>query len=577
MAEQNFRSYRSHDPQMRGGDRYAPSIPGQDDDPLAELARLIGQSDPVDEYAPDARGAAAAYEPAEAASDWSADDRYAQAPTETYAENDPAASDFDPRYDGRLAARDDYNQHAHDQPYDQHVHAPPDYQHEEHDPQPRVADLPPPPAREATYEPPATALVPPRMNSALDEPRAFPLAPNPSPSRSERTPTAMSAKPLPAFLPRDDRYQYDEHEDADDQSYDTEDYEDEAPQGRSRSGLVIIAAVLGLVVLGTAGAFAYRTMFGGSMLPSLPPIIKADTGPNKIIPNASSTQGSAQASASSGSGEKLVSREEKPVDVPAPVNNAPRVISTIPVFPSPDSSSGAAPVMPTPAAPQPMSPSAAALPSAATAVPGAPIGTPEPKKIHTVAIRPDQLGGGPGASAVNSMSVPAQMPAPAAAVAPPARVSTPANPPRPAAPPPQAAQPAPQRSSANAPLSIVPSQGDGPAAQAPARTRTAIAQPTSINPAAPAPAAAAPSAGGGYNVQVTSQRSEADAQTAFRALSAKYPAQLGNQQPIVRRADLGDKGVFYRALVGPYASMEQAAGVCSSLKAAGGTCIVQRN
>jgi hypothetical protein len=168
------------------------------------------------------------------------------------------------------------------------------------------------------------------------------------------------------------------------------------------------------------------------------------------------------------------------------------------------------------------------------------------------------------------MSVPAQAPAQAAAGTP--RV---ASPPRPAAPPPQAVQPTPQRQSANAPLSIVPSQGDGPAAQAPARTRTAIAQPTSINPATPA--AAAPSAGGGYSVQVTSQRSEADAQSAFRALSAKYPAQLGNQQPIVRRADLGDKGVFYRALVGPYASMEQAAGLCSSLKAAGGSCIVQRN
>ncbi len=59
--------------------------------------------------------------------------------------------------------------------------------------------------------------------------------------------------------------------------------------------------------------------------------------------------------------------------------------------------------------------------------------------------------------------------------------------------------------------------------------------------------------------------------------SAKYPTQLGGHEPIVRRADLGTKGVYYRALVGPFASMEQAAGMCSSLKAAGGTCIVQRN
>ena len=108
------------------------------------------------------------------------------------------------------------------------------------------------------------------------------------------------------------------------------------------------------------------------------------------------------------------------------------------------------------------------------------------------------------------------------------------------------------------------------------------ARTASVHPATPAPAAAgepAAAAGGsgGYAVQVTSQRSEAEAQSAFRALSAKYPDQLGGHQPIVRRADLGTKGTYYRALVGPYASMEEAAAMCSSLKAAGGTCIVQKN
>jgi cell division septation protein DedD len=113
--------------------------------------------------------------------------------------------------------------------------------------------------------------------------------------------------------------------------------------------------------------------------------------------------------------------------------------------------------------------------------------------------------------------------------------------------------------------------------------RTAAARPTALAPApasAPAPAASsepAASAGGGYAVQVTSQRSEAEAQSAYRALAAKYPDQLGGHAPLVRRADLGSKGIYYRALVGPFASMEQAAGICSSLKAAGGSCIVQKN
>ena len=102
-----------------------------------------------------------------------------------------------------------------------------------------------------------------------------------------------------------------------------------------------------------------------------------------------------------------------------------------------------------------------------------------------------------------------------------------------------------------------------------------MSEPAPIAPSAGSDAASAPS--GGYAVQVTSQRSAAEAKTAFRALAAKYPDQLGGHEPMVRRADLGDKGIYYRALVGPFASMEQAAGLCSNLKAAGGNCIVQKN
>ncbi len=104
-----------------------------------------------------------------------------------------------------------------------------------------------------------------------------------------------------------------------------------------------------------------------------------------------------------------------------------------------------------------------------------------------------------------SRSTPVNRIAADAAAAPaPAPIHAPAAP-RPAAPRPLAAAP----QGGNAPLSIVPTQGD---TAAPARTRTAVAQPT------PAPAAEpAPSAGGGYSVQVSSQRSEAEAQSAFAA------------------------------------------------------------
>ena len=83
---------------------------------------------------------------------------------------------------------------------------------------------------------------------------------------------------------------------------------------------------------------------------------------------------------------------------------------------------------------------------------------------------------------------------------------------------------------------------------------------------------------GGYVVQVSSQKSEADAQTSYRALQGKYPSVLGSQSLVVKRVDLGKKGVYYRAFAGPFSSADQATQVCNNLKAAGGPqCLIQRN
>jgi cell division protein FtsN len=59
-------------------------------------------------------------------------------------------------------------------------------------------------------------------------------------------------------------------------------------------------------------------------------------------------------------------------------------------------------------------------------------------------------------------------------------------------------------------------------------------------------------------------------------LQAKYPNLLGGRAPIIRRADLGAKGVYYRAMVGPFASADQATELCSNLKSAGASCLVQK-
>jgi cell division protein FtsN len=97
---------------------------------------------------------------------------------------------------------------------------------------------------------------------------------------------------------------------------------------------------------------------------------------------------------------------------------------------------------------------------------------------------------------------------------------------------------------------------------------------------APQPVTAAASSGdsaGGYMVQVSSQRNEADAQASFKALQGKFPAVLGSREPMIKRADLGDKGIYYRAMVGPFGSPNEATQFCAGLKTAGGQCVVQRN
>ena len=90
-------------------------------------------------------------------------------------------------------------------------------------------------------------------------------------------------------------------------------------------------------------------------------------------------------------------------------------------------------------------------------------------------------------------------------------------------------------------------------------------------------AAPANGTGGGYFVQLSSQKSDADAQASIRSLQAKYPHLLNGQSMAVRRADLGAKGVYYRAVAGPFASSGEADSFCSGLKAAGGQCLIQRN
>jgi len=540
MADNTFRPFRSRD--GVAGDDVDPLAGDISRDPLAELARLIGQGSRANEFdrSPRHDGTLETLDhaaPAAGGEDWEAADRDYAAPHERYAEEpyvqprlpEPYPSDRDEAgYDDRRAPAPRYAGPAQD--YDETPHAGAAYDAPYHDERYDDAGR----ETEAAYQP--------RYRD--EDPRSV-------------------GRQQPPLVPQahDDVNEAEGHWDDEHDEQADEDYADETATPPRRKGLAFVAAMLGLVLVGASGAVAYRTMFGGAILaPTLPPIIKAGDGPNKIVPKQADAQAGVNqpGAANPAAPEKLVSREEQPVAVQSP-NAPPRVVSTIPVPPlgaaqtAPGGLTGPVPNVIAPAPVTAPGPAAASPRAAAPGQPAAavPAPTTEPKKVHTVAIHPDQPGSGEAA---------------AAAPAPAARARTP-----------EPARSAPAPRGANAPLSLVPGAPSAAAAEPPRRREARSEAPPPSAPVATAPVAAAPAAAGGYAVQVTSQRSESEAQSAFQALQRKFPGQLGNKAPIIHRADLGDKGTYYRAMVGPYSSSEAAASFCSSLKAAGGSCLVQRN
>lgn len=88
------------------------------------------------------------------------------------------------------------------------------------------------------------------------------------------------------------------------------------------------------------------------------------------------------------------------------------------------------------------------------------------------------------------------------------------------------------------------------------------------------PAASAPTAAGGYVVQLAAFRDEASARDAFGKLQAKYPDLLGSLGVDIQRADLGDKGIYYRLRAG-YVDKSAADTLCDQLEAKGQGCLVR--
>lgn len=77
-------------------------------------------------------------------------------------------------------------------------------------------------------------------------------------------------------------------------------------------------------------------------------------------------------------------------------------------------------------------------------------------------------------------------------------------------------------------------------------------------------------------VQVSSTRSEADARAVWTSLQQKFPGLVSGTYADVKRADLGDKGIYYRTRVAGLADKSAAQSLCNSFKAAGQACFVAK-
>jgi hypothetical protein len=479
-------------------------------DPLAELARLIGQNDPLGAAAKPAPHPLQSranvrpqqYDPPEELPDapssppaWMQRARHETPPP-------PPPSPVLQEYDDEP----EYEEPAPVHPL--HRYAAPQPQHAAQQPQYAAQQPPPPPPEQDYYEAP---------QQYADEPQQ-------DPSRYD---DALYGR----LETGEHDYQRDPAYPDDPYAYQGEYEEEPAPKKRS-SGLMTVAAVLALAVVGTGAAFAYRT-FVGSPRSGEPPIIRADNSPTKVVPAPSDAGAKNPDRMFPGDGsEKLLSREETPVDVNSR-SGGPRV-----VFPQLNQNAN-----PPPAAS--VSPSAP-MPAAANGT----MPNNEPRRIRTLAVKGDAAdnGGIPAGASAPQRPAPPTRSAAAPAAAPAA---------------PSARNPASANASANPPMSLAPQ-----ASETEPPTRMAATNPTQTAPAGAA------EGGGSFLVSVTSQDSESAARESFRMVQGKYSSVLGSRSPVIKRVDLADGKVKYRAMVGPYRTRQEAAQFCTELKAAGGQCFI---
>lgn len=99
---------------------------------------------------------------------------------------------------------------------------------------------------------------------------------------------------------------------------------------------------------------------------------------------------------------------------------------------------------------------------------------------------------------------------------------------------------------------------------------------TAALPRPPAPTSKTSSSSGNFRVQLFAGRSESDAEAAWVKLKGKNRDLLASLSSSVAKADLADRGVFYRLRAGPLESEAKAKALCKALGGRGVSCIIIR-
>ena len=324
--------------------------------------------------------------------------------------------------------------------------------------------------------------------------------------------------------------------------YYADEYPDDAETETRRGprAVVVVGALLAAIGLGGGLAYGYKALTNGGGSSGKLPILRADGAPAKALPT---DPGGKQIAHTD---KKFLNRltEDRAPARPVPVSILPppaserdsaadgtRRVPTLVV--NRDGS-----ITPTSSATSP------AAPPAVNSVPGMVIEgltprLPPPQQRETQRLAPS----------------PSQSPPPLRPAAEDAR---------PAPIPPQAA---PKRVASAQP--VVATEPPPPAAAAPTETKR---RPPAVRQAARTTTdAAAPAVTSGYVAVLASRQSHMDALKTFADIQQKYSSVLQGRTPDVREANLGEKGVWFRVVVGPPGSRESANGVCGQLKTQGYT------